>query len=109
MVLWPKQSVNHGRVQPPTNRARVSALPDEPSIIQLSSRFEDSNFKCVQNSLQTFSCGFKKKFPSVRRRRKKKSSSVIVYQRKSPNLPPLKLHARKLGLVNGLSKEQIRL
>ncbi|GFW30597.1 hypothetical protein TNCV_455351 [Trichonephila clavipes] len=42
MVSWPKQSVNRGRVQPPTNRARVSALLDEPSIIQLSSRFEDS-------------------------------------------------------------------
>ncbi|GFS31844.1 hypothetical protein TNIN_260391 [Trichonephila inaurata madagascariensis] len=61
----------------------------------------------VLNPLQTFSSRFKN-FPPVRRRGKKKSSSVLAYQRKSPNLPPLKLYVRKLGLANSLSKEQIR-
>ncbi|GFV05162.1 hypothetical protein TNCV_223761 [Trichonephila clavipes] len=63
---------------------------------------------CVLNPLQTFSYEFKN-FPSLCRRRKKKSSSVLAYQRKPPNLPPLKVYVRKLGLANGLSKERIRL
>ncbi|GFW80008.1 hypothetical protein TNCV_984171 [Trichonephila clavipes] len=56
------------------------------------------------NLLQTFSIGFKN-FPSVRRRRKKNSSSVLAYQRKSSNLPPLKLNVLKLGLANVFEQE----
>ncbi|GFV25288.1 hypothetical protein TNCV_4642491 [Trichonephila clavipes] len=36
----------------------------------------------------------------------KKGSSVLAYQRKSPNLPPLEVHVRKLDLANGLRRNK---
>ncbi|GFW10583.1 hypothetical protein TNCV_893781 [Trichonephila clavipes] len=80
--------------------------PHHTTFASVNSSITASALMCVLNPLQNFPVDSRTSERCVDV--EKNSSSVLAYQRRSLNLPLPKLHVRKLGLVNGLSKEQIR-